>query len=187
MKEAKEISNKDADGGKEHDEKIEDIDKVRFVQERAIELFKSGIVENMMVNTNGKVEMPIRVFNPEGGIHSWFVGVTIEDKIVGFMRFDTELRFLSYSAFIHQSRPLDSCPLAKVWLDPDTIVGIARTIVPEDELMEPFLSYDRSPARIAWIVRCKEEGGKVGTIYVIGEYVYKVLDEEVREERPGYR
>lgn len=158
--------------------------EIKRVYRRAVELFKSGIAEDVMVSANGNVETPIGIVNPDGDIDSWFVGVTIGDKLVGHMRFDVELRFMHYSSFLHRSRSVDECPLAKDWLDSNTVLDLARTVVaPEDELMEPFFSYDRSPARIAWIVKFKDKDGKVGTVYVTGKYVYK---ETIRGPiRPG--
>lgn len=166
----KELINKKIDDYcKEHEE-------VQNVHERAIELFKSGIVENTMVNANGNVEMPIRIFSPERKPVSWFVGVTMKNKLVGFMQFNTELGLMRYSTFLHQSSTLDDCPLAKVWLDSKTILDLAKKRASlGEELMEPVLSYDKSPTRIAWTVKVKEKGRKVGTIFVAGKYVYKVL------------
>ena len=133
-------------------------------------------VENIEVNTNGNIETPIRIFDPEGSINSWFVGVTMKNKLVGFMQFNTELGLMRYSTFLHQSSSLDDCPFAKVWLDSKTILDLAKKRASlEEELMEPVLSYDKSPTRIAWTVTVKEKGRKVGTIFVAGKYVYKVL------------
>lgn len=147
------------------------------IYERAVELFKSGISQNMIVNDKGKVKMPIRIISPDGKMSSWFVGIVVENKIVSFMRFDIDLRLMEHSMFYHQSRSLDECPLAKIWLDPNTVLELAKTRAASgDELMEPVLSYDKSPSRIAWAVKFKNESRKIGTIFVAGEYVYRVLE-----------
>lgn len=155
---------------------------IHKVHEEAVRRFRSGIAQNTMVNARGKVETPIRIIGPDEDTVSWFVGVTVEDKLVGFMQFDTELRLMRYSTFQRRPSSLDGCPLAKAWLDSSHVLSVARTKAePGDELMEPFLSYDRHPTRVAWAVKAKDKDGKARTIYVTGNYVYESLEDSTDE------
>lgn len=157
-------------------------DVIHRISEQAIGLFKSGIAQDAIVNTRGEIETPIRMVGPDEDTVSWFVGTTVEDKLVGFMQFGTELRLMRYSTFQRRESSMDGCPHAKVWLDSSNVLSRAKTIdAPGDELMEPFLSYDRHPTCVAWAVRAKDKDGKVRIIYVAGNYVYESLEDSADE------
>lgn len=146
---------------------------VERVHREAIRLFRSGIAQNPFVQNLGLVERPIPVSGPESEIASWFVGITIEDRLVGFMQFDTDLRLMRYSTFQRQASSIEDCPKKKTWLDPAYIKERARSKAsPEDKLSPPYLTYDRSPSRIVWAVKAENRNGHARTIYVAGDFVY---------------
>jgi hypothetical protein len=145
------------------------------VHEKAVQYIRSGIsVEvSKLIAKIGKVQTPIPIYNAEGKIVSWFTGVTIRDRIVSFLQFDNDLRIMRYSTFLKRDSYIESCPKAFTWLDPKYIVEQARKKVsPDDELMQPFMTYDGSLSRIVWAVETCEKRDRVKTIFVIGSYVY---------------
>lgn len=155
----------------------EEIDEIlNRVRDRTMELFKSGMFSDVKITSGGNIETPIQMFNPDGSICAWYVGITIGDRLVGYMQFTDELVLMSFSVYGKDGLP-------KTWLNPSAILDLAKMKSEAgDELMEPFLSYDRNPSRIAWAIRYKDKSGKIGTIFVAGEYVYKVLE---GQDRPG--
>jgi len=143
------------------------------VYKRAIQLFKSGIAQDTIVNTSGKIEKPIPILNSSGEVVSWFIGITVGERLVGFMQINTNLELLRYSTFQRTPGSLSGCPMASIWLNTNTIINLARTIAStQDELANPILTYDRSPPRIVWAVKATDKRGQSKTIYVAGEYVY---------------
>lgn len=101
------------------------------------------------------------------------MGVVVDDKLVGFMRFQDDLTLLGYSSFQRQPDSIDECPDAKTWLDPNTILELAKSAaMPSDHLEQPFLSYDQHPSRLAWAVRATGNQGEDKLIFVAGEFVY---------------
>lgn len=163
---------------KEIDDRCKEHEEINRVRDRTIELFKSGMISDTRITGEGNIETPIRMLNPDGSMCKWYVGITIGDRLVGYMTFTEELIFMGSSIYGQDGLP-------KTWLDSDAILELARTkAVTGDELMEPFLSYDIVPPRIAWAVRYKDKGGKVGTIFVPGEYAYKAIEGPIE---PGCR
>ena len=143
------------------------------VYERAVLFFKSGVAQDSLVTQDGKVEKPIPIHDPSGNIVSWFIGITIGEKLASFMQIDNDLRLLRYSTFQRVPESLVGCPSAKTWLNPKTLTELATTLAkPDEELAPPVLTYDRSPSRIVWSVEATDKDGKKRTIYVAGEYVY---------------
>lgn len=143
------------------------------VHQRAVKLFKGGITLNPLVQKRGRVEKPIPIYGPKREIVSWFVGVTISDRLVGFIQFDSNLKLMRYSTFQRDPSSLEGCPKARTWLDPNYIKERSRTKASiDDDLEPPFLSYDRNISRIVWVVQAKEKSGHVKTIFVAGDSVY---------------
>ena len=143
------------------------------VHQRAVELVKGGITQNPIVKKGGRVEKPIPIYGPERDIVSWFAGITISDRLVGFIQFDCNLKLMRYSSFQRDPSSLEGCPNTRSWLDPNYIKERARTKAsPDYDLEKPFLSYDRNISRIVWVVKAKEKSGHVKTIFVAGDFVY---------------
>lgn len=142
-------------------------------QRRAEEIFRSNMISDSLVLKEGRLAPPISVQDPDGGVAGWFIGVTIDDRIVGFIQLDRELRFLRYSSFPQCAGSFDDCPASKSWLDADYVKQkAAQQAEPEDELFTPVLTYDRSPSRVVWAVPARKKDGQPKLIYVAGDYVY---------------
>lgn len=156
---------------------------LEHVYKRAIQLFKSGITQDTLVNTSGKIEKPIPVVDSSGETISWFIGITVGERLVGFMEINSNLELLRYSTFQRTLGLLSGCPMASIWLDTESIINRARTMAStQDELSYPILTYDRSPSRIVWAVKATDKRGQSKTIYVAGEYVY-IKDENDAKKR----
>ena len=132
------------------------------VHEKLVQYLRSGLsVEvNKLVTKFGNVQIPIPIYDVEGKIVSWFVGVTIRDRIVSFLQFDKNLRTMRYSTFLNKDSYVESCPKAFTWLDPKYIQEQARKKAsPDDKLMQPFMTYDGSLSRIVWAVKVSRKAG----------------------------
>ena len=141
------------------------------IQEKALLLFRTGITQDSLVERLGTVEKAIPIYGPGLNIVSYFVGITVKDKIVGFMQFNLKYRLMRYSTFQRHKGSLEGCPLAKSWLDSNYILSLAKTkISPCRELMTPYLTYDKEITRVVWAVKTRNE--HMRTIYVAGKYVY---------------
>jgi hypothetical protein len=145
----------------------------KHIYKVARKLFESGVTHDTFVQKAGKVEKPIPVHDPDGDLVSWFVGITVSDRLAGFMQFGTDASLMRYSTFQRHTSSLEGCPPASAWLDPKYIKKRARTRASRgDVLSRPYLTYDRNLSRLVWVVNVKSKRGKVKTIYVAGEYVY---------------
>ncbi len=146
---------------------------LKEVNEKAIGLFKSGIAQDRVVQKSGKVERPIPIQGPGGEIVSWFVGITVGQRLAGFMQFKDDLTLMRYSTFQRHASSLDSCPIADTWLNPSRVLEMAKTkACPTDDLESPFMTYDCNLTRIVWAVRATSNDGERAMIFVAGEYVY---------------
>ncbi|HEV8286430.1 MAG TPA: hypothetical protein VGQ09_19110 [Chitinophagaceae bacterium] len=149
------------------------IPTIEEVYNKAIELFKSSIVNDSLVKTKGKVETPIPILEASGNINSWFVGITVDKTLAGFLQIENNLSLLRYSSFQRTPNSLQGCPSADVWLNPKKIISLARTkATKDDSLSPPILTYDQNPSRIVWSIIATSKSGKKRIIYVAGEYVY---------------
>lgn len=143
------------------------------VRKKAQGFFDSGITQNEFVQKGGKIENPIPILDPDGKLNSWFVGVVMQSKLVGFMQLSQDLVLMRYSTFQRHPLSIDQCPDVRTWLDRGYILERARTAVAQSDTLEhPFLTYDRSPSRIAWAVRTTDRRGQKKLIFVAGDYVY---------------
>ena len=72
------------------------------------------------------LEQPIPVLGPAGELDSWFVALTTEEGILGFLQLERDLTLHRYSAF---ERPAP----ASAWLDPDAVLARAQTAAAEGD------------------------------------------------------
>lgn len=108
------------------------------------------------------LEQPIPVVSPDGELDSWFVALTTESGLLGFLQLEPDLTLHRYSAF---ERP----PPASAWLDPHAIRERAQAVAAEgDELGEPVLSYRGNRDRLTWRVPIQNRSS---TIYLAGDYI----------------
>lgn len=149
--------------------------KNRKVYEEAVNTLKKGVSigNNPVINKYGKVQAPIPIYDLENKIVSWFVGITVRDRIVSFLQYDENINFIRYSEFLHKNESLERCPKAFTWLKPAYIKKLARTKVsPGYSLSTPFMTYDTNPSRIVWAVRASDNHNHKKTIFVAGTFVY---------------
>ena len=145
----------------------------KSIREKARSLIHSGAAQSPLVTQRGIIATPIPIHNTEGDFAGWFVGVVVDGKIAGYFRFLNDLTLSGYSSFQRQSDSIDTCPDAKVWLDPDYILELARSVAKKgDSLAQPFLSYDQYPSRVAWLVPATTMSKKHKHIYVAGGFAY---------------
>ena len=112
---------------------------------------------------------PLAVCDAGGRLFSWFVPIVDGDQLVGFVEL---LPDLNHRRTSHFERSGGGRPPASWWLDPDVVVGHARTVMREGERPgRPFLSFDGAPDRLAWAVPVEgSDSGRV--IYVAGEVAW---------------
>ena len=144
------------------------------ILERAQELLRTGVSGGIKVRRSGRVEQPIRVLGPDGGLYSWFVPVTVGNVLAGFFEIQTDMTLKRFSSFQRREDSLEGCPPAEAWIDVETIARKARGLVPVGEIVqEPFLTFDGAPSRIAWRVELQAPDGAVRTVYVAGDVVWE--------------
>lgn len=125
------------------------------------------------VTINCRIETPMAVHAPDMKIHSWFVPVTAENRIIGFFQFLEDGTYMRFSSFQRKPDKLTGCPEAADWLDPDRIQQHAEVQRRLDETSgTPFITYDRTPDRLVWAVPLTGPEGKVRLIYVAGKIAY---------------
>lgn len=149
------------------------------VYQHAQRLFSQGAPRDSLVLGEGKLARPIPVYSPQGKVHSWFVAVTVEDKIVGFFQLSSALALLRYASFQRHPGSIAGCPSSETWLNPDQIMARANTLAqPGDTMEHPYLTYDQNPDRLAWAVNVRAPSGATRVILVAGEYAYQKVKDE---------
>jgi hypothetical protein len=114
------------------------------------------------VAKSATLEKPIQVVTPDGEFDSWFVPLTTDDGLIGFLQLEPDLALHRYSTFEHPQP-------ASVWLDPDTIRAHAKASAGNgEELGDPVLTYRGNRDRLTWGVPIR---GRQSTIYVAGDHV----------------
>lgn len=140
--------------------------------ERAQALMAGG-GPSTLVRREGKVAEAIAIRTPDGTLHSWFVAVTVNDRIVGFFQLLPDLTPIRWSTFQRREDSLAACPPAAHWLDRAAIRDRAAALAGGDETAgPPALSYDRVPDRIAWAVPLVSADGATRTVFVAGAAVW---------------
>jgi hypothetical protein len=146
---------------------------------RAEDLLRSRTIGDAPVNASGRVESPVAVLTPSGQLHSWFVPVTVGDRLAGFVQFMPDGAFMRFSSFQRRAGDLAGCPVAADWLDSNRIKGRAEALRRPDETSgDPFLTYDKVPDRLAWAVPLTGADGTARLVYVVGETVYESASDE---------
>jgi hypothetical protein len=143
------------------------------ITKKARELFMIGKFGDEPLRRSATVNCALPVVSPEGELHSWFVPVTVGDRLVAFFQFLSDGIIMRFSSFQHRPGEYDNCPLAEDWLKPDKIKANAATQRQKNETVgKPILTYDLSPDRLAWVVPFTNEHGEVRLVYVAGKAVY---------------
>lgn len=156
---------------------------VQRVREEAGRLFASEAIGPGLARRSGRLRTPVPIYNPDDGVHSWFVPVTVRGRLVGFLQLLPDLTLMRYAAFQRNPETLEGCPEAATWLDRKRIMQRAATRMrPDERAGPPVLTYDREPSRLAWRVTASDPSGRERALFVAGEYVY----EAARPESPEY-
>jgi hypothetical protein len=147
--------------------------EAKQIRARARHLLRSGKMGNDLIVAAGHIETPIAVHAPDHRLHSWFVPITVADRLVAFFQFLPKGEFMRFSSFQSRAGESARCPAAVDWLDPDRIRARAEAQRQSDETSgEPFLTYDKSPDRLVWAVPLTNARGEVHLIYVAGKTLY---------------
>jgi hypothetical protein len=134
---------------------------------RAEEYLGAGLAVIHAPGVEIRIAEPIPVLDPDRAPNGWFIPLLGGDALIGFMRLDDELTFLSCAQF---PRPIEP----SVWIDQAAITERVRQFAgPGCDLSEPFLSYDAVPARLAWRVDRTGRDGSRSIIFIAGDAVYE--------------
>jgi hypothetical protein len=135
-------------------------------RELTAELIASGFIPEARAGAAELHAIPVTA--PDGMPAGWFVGLIIDERLVGFAQFDEALRFRRYASFAGAE------PAATDWLEAPAVLSRARERSAGDlEFGEPFLSYDMTPDRIAWIVPATGPDGAGRRVFVAGTEVFE--------------
>ena len=146
----------------------------RAVGRRARALLAGGDCASPLVRAAGQVGEAVPVLHPDGGLHSWFVPITVDGRIAGFFQLLPDQTLLRYSTFQRHDDSLDGCPPAASWLDRAAILARIHEKKRPDETVGPlFLSYDRTPDRLAWATVLTAARGTTRTLYASGRAVWQ--------------
>ena len=142
-------------------------------------LLDGGAAGDEPLRRAAAVGQPIPVLGADRRHHSWFVPVTIADRLVAFFQLLPDSTLMRFSSFARQTGRFDGCPPAAQWTDPASIAARAESVrSPGETAGEPFLSFDRTPDRIAWAVPLAAPTGATRIVYVAGESVYEGAPED---------
>ena len=143
------------------------------ISQVARQLLAEGSVGDEPMRRSATVLQALLVLVLGGGLHSWFVPVTVADRLAAFFQFLPDGTLMRFSSFQRRPGEFAGCPVAADWLDPDRIQARAEVQRRGDETTsEPFLTFDRTPDRLVWAVPLTRAGGEVRHVYVAGETVY---------------
>lgn len=117
----------------------------------------------------GEAELhAVQVTAPDGDPAGWFVALVIQGRLIGFVQLDEALRFRRYASFAGAE------PAAGDWLESSVVLSRARDEAGTNlDLGEPFLSFDVSPDRIAWVVPATGPDGSPRRLFVAGDEVFE--------------
>jgi hypothetical protein len=144
------------------------------IRATARHLLACGAAGDEPLRRAAAVGEPIPVLGADRRHHSWFVPVTVGDRLVAFFQLLPDSTLMRFSSFVRQPGRFDGCPPADQWIDPEGIAARAEPARSVGETAgEPFLSFDRTPDRIAWAVPLAAPTGATRIVYVAGESVYE--------------
>ena len=146
---------------------------IEHIENKTRKIFNEMVAKDLVLKKKVTLNKPIPIYGAKEEIVSWFVAITVGDKLLGFLQFDFDLNFMRYSTFQRKKSSLEGCPDSRTWLDPKYIKNRAKSKAsPGDILDEPLLSFDKNLTRIAWVVKAVNKNSNVKKIFVAGDYVY---------------
>ncbi len=120
---------------------------MRQIARRVRELVDSGFFE-LPPGVSATAGDPLAVVDPAGELESWLVPFTASGKLVAWARMLPDLTPLEFSLLA--GGRTDLAPDAADWLDPARIRARISAAA-GDAASLPVLTYDRTPARLAWM------------------------------------
>ena len=145
--------------------------EVAAARRRAEALAEAGLTGGA---GTGEISDPIRILTPAGNLHGWFVPFVAGDALTGFLQLAPDLEPRRVSTFQRSPDSLTGCPPAASWLDPDVIRQRAEAALrPGESAAKPYLSFDQTPARLAWAVPVTSPEGHARTLLVAGNTVWE--------------
>jgi len=143
------------------------------IDRQARRLLAQGTSGDEPLRRAGTVGHALAVLAPDGRFHSWFVPVTVGDRLAAFFQFLADGTLMRFSSFPRRSGGFADCPIAADWLDHIRIRAHTEPQRRIDETTgEPWLTYDRVPDRLVWSVPLTDAQGQVRQVYVVGKTVY---------------
>ena len=139
----------------------------------ASQLLSSGAVGDPQLRFAARVGMALPVMRPDGAQHSWFVPLTVGDRLAAFLQILIDGTLMRFSSFQRRPGDLGSCPLAADWVDARHIRRHAQAQRPGSQAGEPVLTFDGNPDRLAWSVPLKNAKGETREVFVAGDTVYE--------------
>jgi hypothetical protein len=137
-------------------------------------LLRRRTVGDALVRKRGLVRDPVPVVGPDGRVDSFVVAVVVGDKLAGFVQLLPDGRLMRYASFQRRPDSIEGAPDAADWLDPQRIRARAEArLGARESAGTPYLTFDRSPTRLAWLVPVVGAGGGERQLLVAGESVFE--------------
>lgn len=84
---------------------------------------------------------------------AWFVPIVSDGLLLGFVELLTDLTHRRTSWFGRPPGSPEGCPPAASWLEAGVVAARAATmLLPGETALDPVLSFDGTPDRLAWAV-----------------------------------
>jgi hypothetical protein len=149
------------------------------IARQARRLLAEGTSGDEELRQAGTAGHALAVAAPDGRFHSWFVPVTVGDRLAAFFQFLPDGTLMRFSSFPRRSKGFAGYPMAADWLDPNRVRAHAEPQRRIDETIgEPWLTFDRSPDRLVWAVPLTDANGTARLIYDAGGAVYMPPSED---------
>jgi hypothetical protein len=141
---------------------------------KAKALLSGREVGSAMIRSSGRIGDAMAVVDSEAKLNSWFVPIIVHDRLAGFFQFRPDLTMMRYASFQRRAESLEGCPATALWLDETAIRKRFRERAqPGENVGQPFLSYDRSPSRLAWAALFSAADGTTRTLYAAGQAIWE--------------
>jgi len=148
------------------------------VERTAQDLYKRGDLQ-IPGGSRAVVGPAAPVCDPLGNFHSWVVPLTIDEKLVAWAQFSSQLVLQRFSLFLRREEDLGRCPNEADWFDPDVVRRrIIRKLGAEVDLSAPILTFDRDPSRLVWLAETRDSSGLRKRWFVAGQSVWQDLGEQ---------
>jgi len=150
---------------------------------QARSLLESGEIGGSLVQSSGQIEPAKALLDQYGKLHSWFVPVTVGDRLAGFFQFLPDLTMMRYSSFQRHDNSIEGCPTKELWLDEAAILSRFQDYAGAGACVgKPYLTYDKSPSRVVWAAVFKASDGTTRTLQATG----KTIEDLSRKEDQSF-